>query len=62
MTALTTIFGVLPFFFGGGMGAELQRPLSLALIGGMVVGTFVSLLFIPLVYWWIYSGEEKSNV
>jgi multidrug efflux pump subunit AcrB len=60
MTALTTIFGVLPFFFGGGMGAELQRPLSLALIGGMTVGTFVSLLFIPLVYWWIYRGEESG--
>ena len=62
MTALTTIFGVLPFFFGGGMGAELQRPLSLALIGGMVFGTFVSLFFVPLVYWWIYKGEEKKQL
>lgn len=61
MTALTTIFGVLPFFFGGGMGAELQRPLSLSLIGGMVFGTFVSLFFVPLIYWWIYKGEEVKN-
>ncbi|HEX2933894.1 MAG TPA: efflux RND transporter permease subunit [Bacteroidales bacterium] len=61
MTALITIFAVLPFFFGNDMGSELQKPLSLALIGGMVFGTLVSLYFIPVAYWAIYRKERKSE-
>jgi multidrug efflux pump subunit AcrB len=37
------------------MGADLQFPLSLALIGGMVVGTAVSIFFIPVLYYNIYN-------
>lgn len=59
MTAATTILAVVPFFFGNDIGSALQQPLSLALIGGMTVGTFVSLFFVPLVYYYIYKNEEK---
>jgi multidrug efflux pump subunit AcrB len=58
MTAMTTVFAMLPFFVGSDMGSELQRPLSLALIGGMTVGTLVSLFFIPLAYWMIYQRRS----
>ncbi len=51
MTSLTTILAMVPFLFQKGMGAELQKPLALAIIGGMFVGTFVSLYFIPLMYY-----------
>ncbi len=51
MTSLTTILTMVPFLFQKGMGAELQKPLALAIIGGMFVGTFVSLYFIPLAYY-----------
>ena len=50
MTSLTTILAMVPFLLQKGMGAELQKPLALAIIGGMFVGTFVSLYFIPLMY------------
>jgi len=50
MTSLTTILALLPFLFQKGMGAELEKPLSLAIIGGMLVGTAVSLYLIPLMY------------
>ena len=60
MTAMTTILSVAPFLFGSDMGSLLQRPLSLALIGGMVIGTPVSLYFIPLVYWFYYKNESVS--
>ena len=50
MTSVTTILAVLPFLWGSGLGNELQRPLAIALIGGMLVGTLVSLYFIPLAY------------
>ena len=51
MTSLTTILAMVPFLFQKGMGAELQKPLALAIIGGMFIGTFVSLYFIPLMYY-----------
>ncbi|MEM6805354.1 MAG: efflux RND transporter permease subunit, partial [Bacteroidota bacterium] len=59
MTSLTTILAVVPFFFGSGLGLDLQKPLALALIGGMMVGTIVSLFFIPLVYY--YTSAKVST-
>ncbi len=50
MTSLTTILAAMPFLFQEGLGADLQKPLALALIGGMTLGTVVSLYFIPLTY------------
>jgi len=51
MTSLTTILALLPFLFIKGLGAELQQPLALTVIGGMLIGTFISLYFIPLLYY-----------
>ena len=51
MTSITTILAMTPFLFQKGMGAELQQPLALAIIGGMFLGSFVSLYFIPLMYY-----------
>lgn len=53
MTSLTTILAMLPFLFQHGMGAELQQPLALAIIGGMAIGTLVSLYAIPLLFYWL---------
>ena len=54
MTSLTTIFGMVPLLFTFDMGSELQKPLSIAMISAMLIGTVVSLFIIPLVYWFIY--------
>lgn len=51
MTSLTTILALAPFLFFSGIGAELQLPLALTVIGGMTLGTFVSLFLIPLFFW-----------
>lgn len=58
MTSLTTIFAMVPLLFSSDMGSELQKPLSIAMIGAMVVGTLVSLFVIPLFYWAIYRKKE----
>src|SRR6185503_3277514 len=50
MTTLCTLFGLLPLALGFGAGAELQRPLALAVIGGLTLSTFVTLYLIPLAY------------
>ncbi|MBC7408264.1 MAG: efflux RND transporter permease subunit [Arcicella sp.] len=55
MTFLTTILGLFPILFSSGLGAELQKPLALSVIGGMCLGLFISLSFIPLIYWFMYS-------
>ena len=52
MTFLTTILGVLPVLFSGGLGSELQQPLALSIIGGMTAGLLISLTLIPLLYFW----------
>jgi len=54
MTSLTTILAMMPFLFGTDIGSELQKPLALTVIGGMALGTVVSLYFIPLTYWYLY--------
>jgi CzcA family heavy metal efflux pump len=50
MTTLCTLFGLLPLALGLGAGAELQKPLALAVIGGLSVSTFITLLVMPVLY------------
>jgi multidrug efflux pump subunit AcrB len=57
MTFLTTILGVVPVLFTGGLGSELQQPLALALIGGMTAGLLASLTLIPLLYYWTMKRQ-----
>lgn len=54
MVAMASLISTAPILFSSGIGSELQRPMALALIGGMSLGTVVSLFFIPLAYWFIY--------
>jgi hydrophobic/amphiphilic exporter-1 (mainly G- bacteria), HAE1 family len=50
MTALTTILGLLPLAFGIGEGAEMNQPLAITVIGGLISSTFLTLFVIPVVY------------
>ena len=50
MTSLATIFGVLPIAIGLGAGAESRRPLGLAVVGGMLFSTFLTLVLVPVLY------------
>lgn len=60
MTSLITVLGMVPLLFSFDMGSELQKPLSIAMMGAMFIGTVVSLFFVPLVYWYIYRKQEKG--
>jgi multidrug efflux pump subunit AcrB len=53
MTALTAILALLPLLFFGGIGADLQKPIALTIIGGMIIGTAVSLFIVPLGYYYL---------
>jgi multidrug efflux pump subunit AcrB len=50
MTAFSTIAGILPIAVGFGAGAESRRPMGIAVVGGMLTSTFLTLLIIPVVY------------
>jgi multidrug efflux pump subunit AcrB len=53
MTSLTAVLALVPLLFTSDLGSELQKPLALAVIGGMTVGTLVSLFLVPLAYYYL---------
>jgi len=50
MTTATTVLGLLPMALGVGAGSELRRPMALAVVGGLITSTALTLLIIPAVY------------
>ncbi len=50
MTSFSTIAGILPIAIGFGAGAESRRPMGVAVVGGMLTSTFLTLFIIPVVY------------
>jgi multidrug efflux pump subunit AcrB len=50
MTTAATILGMVPLAFGLGAGAELRSPMAVAIIGGLVTSTLLSLLVVPVIY------------
>ncbi|QYY35461.1 CusA/CzcA family heavy metal efflux RND transporter [Ruficoccus sp. ZRK36] len=59
MTAITTGLGLLPLLLATGTGSEVQRPLALAVTGGLVSSTLLTLLVVPALYKWFAISPEK---
>jgi len=59
MTTVTTVFGLAPMAIGLGRGAELQRPLAIAVISGLLSATFLTLIVIPVIYSYLAGGSVK---
>jgi HAE1 family hydrophobic/amphiphilic exporter-1 len=59
MTSLTTIFALLPLTIGIGESASLRSPMALAVIGGLISSTILTLIVIPCVYWVFDSLSMK---
>ncbi len=59
MTASLTAFGLLPMLFATGPGSEIQKPLAIVVIGGLVSSTFLTLVLLPILY--EIFGEEKRE-
>ena len=57
MTSITTILALLPVLIAAGLGAELQRPLAIAVMGGLTAGTVAGLYWIPLLYFLLVKGR-----
>jgi multidrug efflux pump subunit AcrB len=61
MTSLTTVLGLLPFLFFKGLGSDLQKPLALTIMGGMTIGTLVSIYIVPIIYWVAYREKKRED-
>ncbi|OQK15235.1 cytochrome-c peroxidase [Methyloprofundus sedimenti] len=59
MTASLTAFGLIPMLFATGPGSEIQRPLAIVVIGGLVSSTFLTLILLPILY--EMFGEAKQE-
>ena len=62
MTSLTTILGMVPMAIGSGEGAEMWRPMGIAVIGGLTFSTILTLLFVPTMYTiFAYNGIKRNR-
>jgi HAE1 family hydrophobic/amphiphilic exporter-1 len=61
MTALTTILGMVPLAVGIGDGAETWAPMARAVVGGMIVATFLTLFVIPVLYVSVASWVDRRR-
>ena len=50
MTASITAFGLIPLLFASGPGSEIQRPLAIVVIGGLITATALTLMLLPILY------------
>ena len=61
MTSLTIILALLPAAIGLGAGSETNKPLSVAIIGGMISSTLLTLVVVPAAYSLVMSGMQRLN-
>jgi cobalt-zinc-cadmium resistance protein CzcA len=60
MTALVASLGFVPMAIATGAGAEVQRPLATVVIGGILTSTFLTLLLLPSLYYWVEKGSGSG--
>ena len=58
MTATITAFGLVPLLFASGPGSEIQRPLAIVVIGGLITSTLLTLVLLPILYERFGEGRE----
>ena len=59
MTALVASLGFVPMAIATGAGAEVQRPLAIVVIGGLLTSTFLKLVLLPVLYDWFEKGDGQ---
>jgi cobalt-zinc-cadmium resistance protein CzcA len=61
MTALVASLGFVPMALATGAGAEVQRPLAIVVIGGLLTSTFLKLVLLPVLYCWVERDRSDPR-
>ncbi len=61
MTALVASLGFVPMALATGAGAEVQRPLATVVIGGIISSTLLTLIVLPVLYYWLENRGSKGD-
>ena len=61
LTAAVASLGFLPMALSHSGGAEVQRPLATVVIGGLISATFLTLIILPIIYYWLAKWQEKNT-
>lgn len=61
MTASIAAFGLVPLLFATGPGSEIQKPLAIVVIGGLITSTLLTLILLPIFYRWLESRPTKKE-
>ncbi len=61
MTALTSFIGHFPMLYATGSGADIQKPLAVVVMGGLITSTLLTLLVLPTLYGWLEQRAEDRN-
>lgn len=60
MTATVALLGLVPFLFATGPGSEVQRPLAVVVIGGLITSTLLTLVVVPALYRWFDDEPQEA--
>ncbi|UJP00344.1 MAG: efflux RND transporter permease subunit, partial [Nitrosomonas sp.] len=61
MTAATTVLGLAPFLTATGLGSEVQKPLAIVVIFGLMTATVMTMVVMPMIYRWFDDMPDKKN-
>ncbi|WP_158962904.1 efflux RND transporter permease subunit [Myroides fluvii] len=61
MIALMGSMGLLPAALSNGMGSEIQKPLAIMIVGGLIIGMILAFTILPQVFYWAYRGEMEKR-
>ena len=61
MTATVAMLGLIPFLFSTGPGSEVQRPLAIVVIGGLITSTLLTLFVVPVGYSLVMGGRRRKK-
>lgn len=61
LTAASASLGLVPLLLATGPGSEVQRPLALVVVGGLITSTVLTLIVLPVLYGWMHRGADRSG-
>ncbi len=61
MTVVSTMAGLIPIMWGHGAGSDVMKRIAAPMVGGMVSSTLLTLIVIPVIYFFYKSWENRKN-